>query len=152
MKNPYLSLLKTAWTYARRERKKYVLVYGLFVCANIISSLVPLLFGWFVGKAQNDTTQVFHYALLYVASYLGLKLLEWSFHGPARIMERTLAFHISRNFLKEKFHQTLHVSAQWHQDNHSGATINRLQKAYDALRGFFDKGFLYLYTFSKFVL
>jgi ABC-type multidrug transport system fused ATPase/permease subunit len=152
MKNPYLSLLKTAWTYARTERKKYLLVYAMFIGANIIFSLNPLLFGWFVGKAQNDTNRVFHFTLLYVGAYLGLKLLEWSLHGPARIMERKLAFHISRNFLQEKFHQTLHVSAQWHQDNHSGATINRLQKAYDALRGFFDRGFGYIYTVTKFVL
>ena len=152
MKSPYLSLLKTAWTYARTERKKYLLIYGLFVGANIIASLTPLLFGWFVGKAQDDTAKVFHYALVYAGSYLGLKLLEWSLHGPARIMERTLALSVSRNFLQEKFHQTLHVSAQWHQDHHSGATISRLQRAYDALRSFFDKGFVYINTFSKFVL
>ena len=152
MKNPYLSLLRTAWTYAHTERKKYLLVYAMFIGANIIFSLNPLLFGWFVGKVQNDTQRVFHYTLLYAGAYLGLKLLEWSLHGPARTMERTLAFSISRNFLQEKFHQTLHVSAQWHQDNHSGATINRLQKAYDALRNFFDRGFLYIYTVTKFVL
>lgn len=152
MKNPYLSLLKTAWTYARTERKKYLLVYALFIGANLIFSLNPLLFGWFVGKVQNDTQQVFHYTLLYAGAYLGLKLLEWCLHGPARTMERTLAFSISRNFLQEKYHQTLHVSAQWHQDHHSGATINRLQKAYEALRNFFDRGFLYIYTVTKFVL
>ena len=152
MKSPYLSLLKTAWTYARRERKKYLLVYAMFIGANIVFSLNPLLFGWFVGKAQNDTTHILHYALLYAVAYFGLKLLEWGLHGPARTMERSLAFNISRNFLEETFHQTLHVSPQWHQDNHSGATINRLQKAYDGLRGFFDKGFLYIYTIGKFVL
>jgi ATP-binding cassette, subfamily B, bacterial len=152
MKNPYLSLLKTAWTYARTERKKYVLVYAMFISANIIFSLNPLLFGWFVDKAQSDTQRVLHYTLVYAGVYFSLKLLEWCLHGPARTMERTLAFSISRNFLQEKFHQTLHVSARWHQDHHSGATINRLQRAYDALRSFFDRGFLYIYTITKFVL
>lgn len=152
MKNPYLSLLKTAWTYARSERKKFLLIYAMFIGANLIASLPPLLFGWFIGKAQADTARVFHYASIYAGAYLGLKLLEWSLHGPARVLERTLAFCLSRNFLQEKFHQTLHVSAQWHQDHHSGATISRLQRAYDALRCFFDKGFVYLNTFSKFVL
>jgi ABC-type multidrug transport system fused ATPase/permease subunit len=153
MKNPYLSLLKTAWTYARTsERKKYLLVYVMFFGANIIASLSPLLFGWFVDNVQNDTQRVIHYTLIYTGAYLGLKLLEWCLHGPARIMERTLAYHISRNYLQEKYHQTLHVPAQWHQDHHSGATINRLQKAYEALRAFFDKGFMYFYTITKFVL
>lgn len=150
MKNPYLYLLRTAWTYARKERKRFVLIYLMFICANILFSLNPLLLGWFINKAQQDTSRIVQYALLYVGSYIGLKLLEWCLHGPARVMERTLAFRLSRNFMQEKYHQTLHLPAKWHQDHHSGATINRIRKAYDALRGFFDSGFSYLYTFTKF--
>src|SRR3712207_7146069 len=51
---------------------------------------------------------------MYVGCYFLLKVAEWSLHGPARMMERTLSFHISRNFLEEKYHQTLHLSAHWH--------------------------------------
>lgn len=150
MKNPYISLLSTAWKYARDQRRKFVLVYLMFICANIIVSMNPLLFGWFIGKLEKDSTHILKYTIIYACSYLGLKLAEWSFHGPARVMERTLAFNLSRNFLQEKFHQTLHLSAKWHQDNHSGATINRIRKSYDAIKDFFDKGFIYLYTLTKF--
>jgi ATP-binding cassette subfamily B protein len=152
MKNPYLALLKTAWIYARHERKKYVLTYAMFIAATIVSSMNPLLYGWFIGKAQNDTSRVLQFTLMYIGCYVLLKLTEWSLNGPARIMERTLAFNISRNFLQEKYHHTLHVSAHWHQDNHSGSTINRLRKANDALRGFFDRGFMFLNTYIRFAL
>lgn len=151
MKNPYLSLLRTAWTFAGTRRKTYLLIYLMFIGANLVAALNPLVFGWFVARVQTDTGQVLRYTLLYAGAYFGLKLLEWSLHGPARVMERTLAFHISRNFLETRFHQTLHLPAQWHQDHHSGATINRLQKANDALRWFFDKGFYYVHTICKFV-
>src|SRR5215203_1897871 len=151
MKNPYIILLKTSWKYARGRRKTFVLVYAMFLIAQIIGALHPLLFGWFIGNVQNDSAKVMHYTLLFVGRYLGLKLTEWCFHGPARIMERTLAFNLSRNFLREKYHQTLHLTAKWHQDHHSGATINRLQKAYDGVRNFFDRGFMFLYTVTKFV-
>jgi ATP-binding cassette subfamily B protein len=151
MKNPYISLLKTSWTYARNERKKFLLIYTMFICANVVFSLNPLLFGWFIGKIQNNTNKVLYYSLIYACCYIGLKLTEWSMHGPARVMERTLAFNLSRNYLQEKFHQTLHLTAKWHQDHHSGATINRIKKAYEALRDFFDRGFVYLYTLTKFV-
>lgn len=150
MKNPYITLLKTGWRYAHADRKKYVLVYTMFICANVIFSMNPLLFGWFIGKLEKDSGNVLRYTLIYAFSYLGLKLAEWSLHGPARVMERTLAFNLSRNFLQEKFHQTLHLTARWHQDHHSGATINRIRKSYDALKDFFDKGFIYLYTLTKF--
>jgi ATP-binding cassette, subfamily B, bacterial len=151
MRNPYLSLLGTAWRYARNEKKKYVLVYTMFICANLVYSLNAILFGWFIGRLQQDTQHVWHNALLYVAGYTAIKFTQWCFHGPARIMERSLAFQLSRNFLQEKYHQVLHLPVKWHQDHHSGATINRVRKAYEALRDFFDHGFMYVYAFTKFL-
>lgn len=151
MANPYISLLRTAWHYARHERKKYVLVYVMFICANAAWSLNPILFGWFIGKIQQDTRHVLHYAALYVAGYIGIKFVQWCFHGPARLIERTLAFHLSRNFLQEKYHQVLHLPVKWQQDHHSGSTINRVRKAYEALREFFDRGFMYVYALTKFI-
>jgi ATP-binding cassette, subfamily B, bacterial len=151
MKNPYISLLRSAWKYAHSERKKLILVYLMFVGANVIFSMQPLLLGWFVNKAQTDSSRVLHFAFIYIAAYITLKLLEWSLHGPARIYERTLAFTISRNFIREKYHQVLHLSPKWHQDHHSGETINRIRKAYESLREFFDRGFTNLYTLTKFI-
>jgi len=151
MKNPYISLLRSAWKYARSERKQLILVYLMFVGANVIFSMQPLLLGWFVNKAQTDTSRVLHFAFIYIGAYITLKLLEWSLHGPARIYERTLAFTISRNFIREKYHQVLHLSPKWHQDHHSGETINRIRKAYESLREFFDRGFTNLYTLTKFI-
>src|SRR5688572_17215840 len=151
MPNAYISLLRTAWHYARHERKKYVLVYTLFFFANVIQSLNPILFGWFVGKIQQDTRQVFYYALMYALAYFGMKFVEWCFHGPSRIMERQLAFNLSRNFLLERYHQTLHLPVKWHQDHHSGSTINRIRKAYEALKEFFQNGFMYMYALTKFL-
>ncbi|GAB4036225.1 ABC transporter ATP-binding protein [Spirosoma jeollabukense] len=149
MKNPYVAMLRTAWTYARHEKRRYVLIYLLFVLANLVRALNPLLFGWFVGELQQQSTDVPNLIGLYAAGYMGLVLLEWTFHGPARIMERRLAFTLSRNFLDELFHQTLHLPVSWHKNHHSGATINRIRKAYDALKTFFQGGFIYLNALFK---
>lgn len=151
MPNPYISLLRTAWHYARHERKTYVLVYSMFLVSNVIFSLNPILFGWFVGKIQQDTKQVFYYAFIYAVTYFTMKFVQWCFHGPARIMERQLAFNLSRNFLLERYHQALHLPVKWHQDHHSGSTINRIRKAYEALKEFFDKGFMYIHALAKLV-
>jgi ATP-binding cassette, subfamily B, bacterial len=149
--NPYIALLSTAWRYAQSERKRYVFVYCLFIVAGIVDMMHPVLFGWFINKIQSDSPQAMQHVLWFGAAYLGLKILEWSFHGPARVMERGLAFNLSRNFLMELYHQALHLPVKWHQDNHSGATINRIRKAYEALKHFFQDGFMYLYTVNKFV-
>ena len=150
MTNPYISLMKTAWQYARHEKKQYLLVYSLFILASVVVAMNPLLYGWFINALQKNGLGMIRYAWIYGLAILGLKLMEWGFHGPARIIERRLAFNLSRNFLQELYHQTLHLPVKWHQDHHSGATINRIRKAYEALKEFFQNGFLYLYAITKF--
>lgn len=151
MQNPYFSLLTTAWRNAKKEKKQYVFVYMLYLGANITSVLNPLLYGWFIGDIQQKGTQILRYAWIYVAAYMGLKLLEWAFHGPARVMERKLAFNLSKNYLDDLFHQLIHLPVGWHKDHHSGSTINRIRKAYGALKSFFESGFVYLQTMLKFL-
>lgn len=150
MTNPYISLMRTAWQYARHEKKQYLLVYSLFILASVVVAMNPLLYGWFINALQKNGLGMIRYAWIYGLAFLGLKLMEWGFHGPARIIERRLAFNLSRNFLQELYHQTLHLPVKWHQDHHSGATINRIRKAYEALKEFFQNGFLYLYAITKF--
>jgi ATP-binding cassette, subfamily B, bacterial len=149
MANPYISLMKTAWQYARQEKKRYVGIYALFILSGCVFTLYPLLYGWFVNALQKEGGGL-RAAWIYAAVYLGLKIVEWGFHGPARVMERNLAFNLSRNFLQELYHQTLHLPVKWHQDHHSGSTINRIRKAYEALKEFFQNGFMYMYAISKF--
>jgi ATP-binding cassette, subfamily B, bacterial len=151
MRNPYLSLLRTAWKYARHEKRRFVLIYSMFVIANMIVALNPLFYGWFINELQQHGAAVLNTGWIYVAGFLGLRLLEWMFHGPARVMERQLAFNVSRNFLDALYHKILHLPVKWHQEHHSGSTISRLQKAYGALRDFFQQGFVYLYAFGKFI-
>jgi len=151
MQNPYIALLQSSWRYAGKQKTRYVLVYSLFVSANIVMAMQPLLYGWFVESIQKDSEKVLQNVWMYAGAYIGLTLLEWVFHGPARIMERKLAFDIGRNFLDELYHQSLHLPIRWHQDHHSGATINRIRKAYEALKDFFQNGFMFLHAFSKFV-
>ncbi len=150
VRNPYLALLRTAWKYARENRKRFLLIYSMFIAANVIVAMNPLFYGWFINELQAHGAGVLTTGWIYVLGFLGLRLLEWAFHGPARVMERQLAFHVSRNFLDELYHKVLHLPVQWHQDHHSGSTISRLRKAYEALRDFFQQGFIYLYSFGKF--
>ncbi|MCB0569912.1 MAG: ABC transporter ATP-binding protein [Phaeodactylibacter sp.] len=149
-KNPYLSLLHTAWLYAKGQRRRYLVIYILFLASNIVMALEPVIWGVFINEIQKQGMNILRSAWIYAGIYLLVKLLDWGFHGPARIMERNLAFSLSRNFLQELYHKALHLPVRWHQDHHSGATINRIRKAYEALKDFFDSGFMYLKTFLSF--
>jgi ATP-binding cassette, subfamily B, bacterial len=151
MRNPYLSLLQKAWRYSTHERKRFLLVYGMFVLANIAVAMNPLFYGWFVNSLQKGGPELLLNGWMYAAGFLALRLAEWCFHGPARVMERELAFNLSRNFIDDLYQKVLHLPARWHQENHSGSTISKLQKAYLALRDFFQNGFIYIQSFGKFI-
>jgi len=144
-------MLRTAWIYAHGQRSTYLLIYFLFMLSNLAQAFIPVLWGMFINDIQQNGTDALKHAWIYGASYLGIKLLDWSFHGPSRIVERTLAFNMGRNFLMELYHKTLRLPVKWHQDHHSGSTINRIRKAHESLRGFFERGFEYLHTFFKFI-
>jgi ATP-binding cassette, subfamily B, bacterial len=151
MANPYVNLLATSWHYAKKEKRRYLLVYGAFILTNLINATRPWLYGWFINAIQKEGLKVLQHSWIYVGAYLALNLLEWMIHGPARVAERSLAFNLSRNYLMETYHQTLHLPVKWHQDNHSGAIINRVRKAYEALKDFFQNGFMFFHAFAKFV-
>jgi ATP-binding cassette subfamily B protein len=152
MANPYFSLLSTAWRYAKKDRKLYVVVYSMFICDNLITAINPFFFGWFVNTIQKNGANIYRALWLYAIGYLLLRLLEWAFHGPARVMERKLAFNLSKNYLDERYQQLIHLPIGWHKDHHSGSTINRLRKAYTALKDFFELGFVYFQTLMRFII
>jgi ABC-type multidrug transport system fused ATPase/permease subunit len=149
--NPYLNMLGIAWTYAGNQWPRFALVYTMFMFSNLMQVFYPILWGLFINQVQQDGTGVLKWAWAYAGVYVLVRLSDWCCHGPARILEQELAFDISRNFLQELYHKALHLPVQWHQDNHSGATINRIRKAYEAMKLFFRQGFEYLHTFFKFV-
>jgi ATP-binding cassette subfamily B protein len=149
--NPYVSMMRTAWTYAKDERRQYARIYTMFSISNLFDAVNPIIWGWFINELQRKGSAILESTWKYALAYLVLWLLDWIFHGMARVQERQLAFNLSQNFLQELYHKALHLPTRWHQDNHSGSTINRMKKAYDALKEFFENGFMYFHTIMKFM-
>ena len=150
MDNPYLSLLKASCKYGCNVRGRFIATYVLYILNNIVVAMHPLVYAWFIDSLQKRGTDALRDTWMYVGAFFALRLLEWAFHGPARIMERQLAFRITRNYIEEIYGQVLHLPTKWHKDHHSGDTINRVRKAYEALREFFQSGFLYLNSLCRF--
>lgn len=67
MRNPYFSLLATAWKYAHKEKKRFVLIYAMFILATIIVALNPLFYGWFVNELQLQGADILKTGWIYVA-------------------------------------------------------------------------------------
>ncbi|MEM0991420.1 MAG: ABC transporter ATP-binding protein [Bacteroidota bacterium] len=149
-KNPYLATLRKAWQYATGHRKKFLFTYFLFIMSNISMASYPIFWGWFINELQLQGTDALRYAWWYGGIYLLIHLIDWAFHGTGRVLERELAFDVGQNYLEDLYHKAVHLSVGWHKDHHSGKTINRIRKAYEALKSFLDTGFRYIHTFGKF--
>ena len=147
--NPYEYLLRVSWTYARGMRGRYVLIYAMFTCVNVLSSLQPILFGLFINYLQAGEGDLLTAAWIYGGAYVALILASWAFQWPARLMERRMAFDISRRLLMATYDQVVGLPLEWHRRHHSGDTINRTRKAYEALKNFFDNGFVYFQTLVR---
>ncbi len=150
--NPYKYLLSTAWHYAEGMRMRYIIIYGMFTVVNILGSVMPIVYGYYVNFLQEGTGDLLQGTLYYVLVYVGVILAIWCFQWPARLMERRMAFDISQKLLMESYDRIIHLPLAWHREHHSGDTINRARKAYEALKTFFDYGFAYFQTITRMIL
>ena len=147
--NPYQYMLTASWRYAVGMRGRYLLVYAMFVVVNLVVSVQPVIWGYYVNFLQTTEGDVLRGTLYYVLVYLALIFVWWAFQWPARLLERRLAFDISERLLLESYDKIISLPLPWHRDHHSGDTINRARKAYEALKGFFDNGFAYFQTLAR---
>lgn len=134
--NPILVMLKADWKNLGSNKKRYI----LFVFLITIGYVIKLASPWVVGKIFNSiqsgqvTTQAELYHLFFMISLLFvLELGFWIFHSSGRIIEILTGFGTHRNYTNEKIRRIIELPVSWHKDNHSGNTIDRLNKSRLAL-------------------
>jgi len=136
-------LVRTAWRYAGAEdRRRMVIFYAGFFCANIIASFQPVALGALINAAQHGGDGAMPKVLEMSLLYGGVTVLFWLLHGPSRLIERRVAFTVSRNFIAALYRIVTEMPLRWHQDHHSGGTINRIRKAERALFQFAQVQFM----------
>ncbi len=139
----FIALVSALWTYAAGRRRTVVLYVSLFVLSNILWLLTPYVVGQILNAVQRASTDphAFRTILLMLLGLVFIDAVSWAFHGPARVMERTTAFHVRTQLKKHLFAIITSLPMQWHKQHHSGRTINRVSKATNALFRFTENGF-----------
>lgn len=150
--NPYKYLLSVAWRYAEGMRGRYLLIYLMFTGVNILVSVPPVIYGLYINYLQKGEGDPMRGTLIYVGVYLAITLGFWVLQWPARLLERRMAFDLSQRLLLESYDKIIHLPLAWHREHHSGDTINRARKAYEALKTFFDNGFAYFQTIARILI
>lgn len=141
--NPIIYLTEKLWKYSKGNRRNVVLYIALFVIANGLSFLEPLIIAKVLNIVQEQGVSTESMPLL--LSYLGLFLLQtfgfWMFHGPARIIEARNAFFVRAAYKKHLLDGVMAFPLEWHTDHHSGDTIDKVGKGTTALYEYSESTF-----------
>lgn len=145
-KNPYRYLLKKMWYYAPSKR----LVVWMFLF-SIISKILWLIEPWILGNIINLVQIEWYDArnkiVWRLVSFASITFVFWLFHGISRVWEEKIKFDVAERYMADMFHKVSSLPMQWHTDNHSGETIDKINKGMYAIREFTGSNFMYLNTF-----
>lgn len=139
----YLKLWRLAWTYATPKDRITIITYHLMYIVSVSVQLAqPFLLGKLVNTLQKGGPTLFHDALVLLAFIVLATFGNWSFHGPGRVMERRVGKSVYITYVSECYRRLSELPLSWHQDHHSGATINRIQTSATSLQTFVENGFM----------
>jgi ATP-binding cassette, subfamily B, bacterial len=137
-------LYRTLWHYAAGDRGRLVAFMTMLILAQLVKLVIPYLSGAAVDAMQGGRDGAladagWDMALIFLAC-----VVSWALHGPARVLERYTAIRIRERFADTLYAKVTSLPLDWHEHHHSGDTIERVQKASNALFGFAQNQFVYL--------
>jgi ABC-type multidrug transport system fused ATPase/permease subunit len=145
--NPLFYLMRTGWHYAGRYKLAMVAYLLLFVLAQSVSLCDPYIMGRLLNtfqagfQGQGSNLRLLNDIYFLLALYFFLKALYWAFHGPARVIERLVAFNIKANYKSKLFSVLVQLPLKWHRAHHSGESIDQVNRATTSLSEFFADSF-----------
>jgi ATP-binding cassette subfamily B protein len=129
-------MFKQYWHYSGKERWKVVVCLILHAISMLGELGKPFAFAMVINAIQkNDPTivdEVIKWLLFYVLCFFIFEI----FHRGARFIERYVAFRTRKRFVIGMYDHLQSLPLSWHSDNHSGAVIDRVNKAANALHQF----------------
>ena len=151
MHNPYFDLIRTVWHYGKPWRASIIAYYVAFIVAQGFLSLVPYSLGRTIDVLQHFEQGDLPQVIFWLGVGVGVLLVFWIFHGPARVVERTIALKIQQAVRLNLYQQLTHLPLKWHQNHHSGNIITRINRSATSLHRFAENQFIYIETIVQFL-
>ncbi len=151
---PLKYLFKVLYNYSRGNRKRLLLAWMMLALAGIIDLIVhPLLITKILSIVQLEgvTQQNLPTLLWLSASTVLVIVVFWILHGPARVMESDNAFRARINYRHYMLTGLLGLRLDWHIENHSGDTIDKMAKGMSSVYEFGETSFEAIYAIVRLV-
>ena len=136
--NPILNMLWYTWKYSAGHRHMFYGFIILSICGNLIGLLEPIAIGRIFNTVQTSLgeNEIIRALLINLFLLLAINFGFWLFHGPSRIIEERNAFMVRRSYRNDMFRKVMDLRPEWHDNHHSGDTIDKIEKASGGLYGF----------------
>ncbi len=144
---PLVQLYRHAWRHAQGVRTRMVAALAMLGGSQLLKLAMPWMAAQAINSIQVAGPAGLARAGLWIASILGLQMTVWVFHGPARVMERSVALRVRRSVADALYERLTRAPLNWHERHHSGDLQHRVGQASAALSGFTESQFIYLQNF-----
>jgi ABC-type multidrug transport system fused ATPase/permease subunit len=155
--NPIFYLTRTGWQYAGTHRPLMIWYVVLFGLAQAVSLAEPYVIGQLLNSVQKNVSKganldrLVHDIYFYLLMFFLIQFFFWAFHGPGRLVERFVQFHIKANFKTSLFKMITDLPLQWHREHHSGDSIDKINRATNSLSSYFDMTFEVSYMLFRLI-
>lgn len=158
--NHYFNLIKSVWHYGGTWKKHIVSYYILLSIAQILLEFSSYAFGKAVDELQNikyikyenHKYNIYDNKIIFwLLIGVFIIFIFWFFQWPGRIMERNIALKIQQEFRLNCYSKLIKLPLKWHQDQHSGDIITRINRSSKTIHHFAENQFEYLQNIVKFL-
>ena len=132
------------------NKKRAILFMSFQALSRLLFIASPYFFANILNALQIQGPTMWNTIYMYTWLLFGAKVVEWIFHGPSRVREMQLAFQTERAYQLYLYHAAISLPLEWHTNNHSWETIDRINKSKDSLSNFAWSLYSYLGTYISF--
>jgi ATP-binding cassette, subfamily B, bacterial len=139
-----VQLYRHVWQHASGARARMAVALGMLGGSQLLKLAMPWMAAQAINSIQTGGTAGMAGAARWIAGIFGLQVVVWAFHGPARVMERSVALRVRRSVADALYARLSRAPLPWHQGHHSGDLQHRVAQASSALSTFTESQFIYL--------
>jgi ABC-type multidrug transport system fused ATPase/permease subunit len=144
-------LYRNVWRHAAGARLALIGSMLLLVASQVVKLSVPFCAAKAVDALQAGGPGMMAHALAWVGGVLAAYAGSWLFHGPGRVLERTVGMRVRESLGDTLYARLAKAPLSWHESHHSSEMQQRAGQATGALYDFAQNQFVYLHSIVNFV-
>lgn len=141
---PLAQMYRHLWHHAEGVRGRLAAALAMQTGAQLLKLALPWLAAKAIDTLQTRGAAGLADAGLWILAIVGTSLALWALHGPARVLERSVAVRVRASVADAMYTQLVHAPLAWHERHHSGDLQHRVAMTGTALYDFTQSQFIYL--------